>query len=63
MDKIINSKLVPFYDSLSAKLFLGDSLELLKKIKPENIDMIFADPPYFLSNNGITCKGGKMVCK
>lgn len=61
MDKIINSKLVPFYDSLSAKLFLGDSLELLKKIKPENIDMIFADPPYFLSNNGITCKGGKMV--
>lgn len=23
--------------------------------------MIFADPPYFLSNNGITCKGGKMV--
>ena len=40
MDKIINSKLVPFYDSLSAKLFLGDSLELLKKIKPENIDMI-----------------------
>ena len=22
---------------------------------------IFADPPYFLSNDGITCKGGKMV--
>lgn len=47
MDKIINSKLVPFYDSLSAKLFLGDSLELLKKIKPENIDMIFADSAVF----------------
>lgn len=29
---------------------------------PENsIDMIFADPPYFLSNNGMTCKSGKMV--
>ncbi|MCX6159118.1 MAG: site-specific DNA-methyltransferase [Ignavibacteriae bacterium] len=29
---------------------------------PENsVDMIFADPPYFLSNNGITCKSGKMV--
>ena len=24
-------------------------------------DMIFADPPYFLSNGGITCHGGKMV--
>ena len=24
-------------------------------------DMIFADPPYFLSNGGITCKSGKMV--
>lgn len=61
MEKIINSKIVPFYDSLSERLFLGDSFELLKKIKPESIDMIFADPPYFLSNNGITCKGGKMV--
>lgn len=23
--------------------------------------MIFADPPYFLSSNGISCSGGKMV--
>jgi len=23
--------------------------------------MIFADPPYFLSNGGITCHAGKMV--
>lgn len=27
----------------------------------ESVDLIFADPPYFLSNGGITCKGGKMV--
>ena len=25
------------------------------------MNMIFADPPYFLSNEGITCQGGKMV--
>ena len=25
------------------------------------MDLIFADPPYFLSNNGITCHAGKMV--
>ena len=42
-------------------LILGDSLEELKKIKSKSIDMIFADPPYFLSGNGITCSGGKMV--
>ena len=42
-------------------LILGDSLEELKKIKSKSIDMIFADPPYFLSGDGITCSGGKMV--
>lgn len=25
-------------------------------------DMIFADPPYFLSNGGISCQSGKIVC-
>jgi DNA modification methylase len=33
------------------QLFLGDSLELLKKIPKESVDMIFADPPYNLSLN------------
>lgn len=29
---------------------------------PENsVDMVFADPPYFLSNGGISCRAGKMV--
>ncbi|MDD3819071.1 MAG: site-specific DNA-methyltransferase [Actinomycetota bacterium] len=42
-------------------LILGDSLELLKKIDRDSIDMIFADPPYFLSNDGITCMSGRMV--
>jgi len=51
----------PFYqDDLSA-LYLGDSLELLKEIKPGSVDMIFADPPYFLSNGGITCRSGTMA--
>lgn len=43
------------------KLINGDSFQELKKIKTGTVDMIFADPPYFLSNDGITCKSGKMV--
>ena len=43
------------------KLINGDSFVELKKIKTGTVDMIFADPPYFLSNDGITCKSGKMV--
>lgn len=43
-------------------LLHGDNLKVLKRIKTDSIDMIFADPPYFLSNGGITCKSGKMAC-
>lgn len=51
----------PFYENEASQIYFGDSFELLKKCKKESVDMIFADPPYFLSNDGITCKGGKMV--
>jgi len=43
------------------KIFQGDCLEILAKIPEECVDLIFADPPYFLSNNGITCHAGRMV--
>lgn len=46
-------------------LYQGDCLEVLDAIAakyPEGcFDMIFADPPYFLSNGGITCHAGRMV--
>ncbi len=50
-----------YYEQNDFKLIQGDSLKILKKIEPKSIDMIFADPPYFLSGNGISCSGGKMV--
>ena len=50
-----------YYESENFKLVQGDSLKVLKKLEPKSIDMIFADPPYFLSNDGISCNGGKMV--
>lgn len=46
-------------------LYQGDCIivmdELLKKYPMGCFDMIFADPPYFLSNGGFTCQNGEMV--
>ncbi len=50
-----------YYEEDNFKLLHGDALTLLKKIPNKSIDMIFADPPYFLSGEGISCSGGKMV--
>lgn len=49
-----------FYNNGSA-LYLADTFEALERMLPETVDMIFADPPYFLSNDGISCSGGKAV--
>ncbi|HXJ15536.1 MAG TPA: site-specific DNA-methyltransferase, partial [Candidatus Limnocylindrales bacterium] len=43
------------------RLYQGDSLELLALLPESSVDLIFADPPYFLSNGGITRHAGKMV--
>jgi site-specific DNA-methyltransferase (adenine-specific) len=52
-------------DRLGLWLYHGNCLELLDAIAAKypdgRFDMIFADPPYFLSNGGITCHAGKMV--
>jgi site-specific DNA-methyltransferase (adenine-specific) len=37
----------------------GDSLQALEELKPASVDTVFADPPYFLSNGGTTCKSGR----
>jgi site-specific DNA-methyltransferase (adenine-specific) len=58
-------RLIFTHDSPFVRLYHGNSLELLDAIAakyPEGrFDCIFADPPYFLSNGGITCHAGKMV--
>jgi len=43
------------------RIYQGDCLDLLAQIPPSSVDLVFADPPYFLSNGGITCHAGKMV--
>jgi site-specific DNA-methyltransferase (adenine-specific) len=43
------------------RIYQGDCLEILQKIPESSVDLVFADPPYFLSNGGITCHAGRMV--
>ncbi|MCK5797782.1 MAG: site-specific DNA-methyltransferase, partial [Deltaproteobacteria bacterium] len=45
----------------SFSLHQGDCREVLDSLPAESVDLIFADPPYFLSNGGVTCQSGKMV--
>ncbi|MFH0876368.1 MAG: site-specific DNA-methyltransferase [archaeon] len=51
-----------YYSDDSFVLYEGDCLLILPYLKERSVNMIFADPPYFLSNGGVTCKAGKMVC-
>ena len=43
------------------RLYHDDCLKILEDIPENTFDMIFADPPYMLSNGGITCQNGKVV--
>lgn len=61
MIELFRGRVSPSYSTESEMLILGDTFSVLKKITLESVDMIFADPPYFLSNGGITCHSGRMV--
>ena len=52
-----------YYKSNSGDFTLiqGDCIETLSKFQFD-FDMVFADPPYFLSNGGISYQSGKIVC-
>jgi modification methylase len=45
-------KISPYFKSSKASLYLGDCLAVLEAMKPESVDMIFADPPYNLQLGG-----------
>ena len=64
LTKCVSDSLVSYYHAASNNfdIFLGDNRELLPYFKDNSVDAIFADPPYFLSNGGISCQNGRMVC-
>jgi len=52
----------PYFKSSDKNFNLlhGDTMELLPQFN-HKFDMVFADPPYFLSNNGLSIQSGKIV--
>lgn len=40
---------------------LGDVREILPTLEPKSFDLVLTDPPYLISNDGITCRGMKQT--
>lgn len=57
---IINGDVIDYMNRKSV-LINNDCFDIMKNISDKSIDLIFADPPYFLSNDGISCQSGKVV--
>lgn len=43
-------------------LYQGNCMQVIGQLPDNSLDAIFADPPYFLSNGGISVQSGKQVC-
>ncbi len=60
--KILSSVTVrPYFQKGDFVLYNSDSVGFLSTLPENSIDMIFADPPYNLSNGGFTVHAGRMV--
>jgi site-specific DNA-methyltransferase (adenine-specific) len=44
-----------------SRLYHGDGLKVMAAMSENSVDCVWTDPPYLLSNDGITCVAGKMV--
>ena len=51
----------PYYEKPKFKLYKANCLDILAELPENSVDMIFADPPYNLSNGGISVHAGRMV--
>ncbi len=51
----------PHFKADDFVLYNAESVDLMSSLPEDSIDMIFADPPYNLSNGGFSVHAGKMV--
>jgi len=50
-----------YFEEKGIRLFQGDAIDAMNCLPKESVDLVFADPPYNLSNDGFTCHAGKRV--
>ncbi len=48
------------YGEPGALVYLVDCVELMRVMPAGSVDAVFADPPYRLSNGGVTVKNGRL---
>ncbi len=57
----VQRSIKPIFKTDDFALYNDDSLEVMNRFPDNYVDMIFADPPYMLSNDGFSCQNGRMV--
>ena len=60
-EDVEKTNLTPVFKTSDFCLYNADCLAVMSRFPDNYVDMIFADPPYMLSNNGFTCHAGRMV--
>ncbi len=46
--------IAPFFIEKDFLLYFGNAMEILNQFEENKFDLIYIDPPYFLSNVGVT---------
>jgi len=57
----VKLKFRPYYEKPNFILYHANCLDILAELPENSIDMVFADPPYLLSNGGFTVHAGRRV--
>ena len=60
-ESLANRKTAWQSDDGASALYHDDAFALMKDIPSDSVDCIWTDPPYLLSNGGMTCVAGKRV--
>jgi site-specific DNA-methyltransferase (adenine-specific) len=55
----MNGLPLPYFDEEGFTLYQGDCRQVLPALPEKSVGLIFADPPYNLSNGGFTCQSGR----
>lgn len=61
LDLLGKVKQKPYFNAPNFVLYKEDCFKILEQLPANSVDMVFADPPYNLSNGGFTVHAGKRV--